>query len=228
MEALGALAICATHISRLAEEMVLWSSPQFGFARMSDEWSTGSSIMPQKRNPDAAELIRAKTTRITAAHHAMLGMMKALPLTYSKDMQEDKILAFSAFDGFMLCVNAMTGMVETITFNRETLRAASMKGYSTATDLADWLVGKANVPFREAHHITGSIVKRAEELGIADLALVPLAEAQAVDKRISAEALALLTVEQSVQSRASYGGTAAARVREQVAAWKQRLGGEKA
>jgi argininosuccinate lyase len=226
IEALGALALCAVHISRLAEEIVLWTSPQFGFARLADEWSTGSSIMPQKRNPDAAELIRAKAARIAGAHGALLAVIKALPLTYAKDLQEDKALTFAAFDDFGLAAAAMKGMIETITFDRTALRNAAGKGYSTATDLADWLVGHAGVPFREAHHITGAIVKRAEALGIADLSALPLAEAQAIDPRITAAALALLTVEQSVQSRASFGGTAPGRVREQIARWKQTLTGE--
>ncbi|HVY03006.1 MAG TPA: argininosuccinate lyase, partial [Caulobacterales bacterium] len=226
IEALGALALCAVHISRLAEEIVLWTSPQFGFARLADEWSTGSSIMPQKRNPDAAELIRAKAARVAGAHGALLGLVKALPLAYAKDLQEDKALTFAAFDDFGLAAAAMKGMIETITFDRTALRNAAGKGYSTATDLADWLVGHAGVPFREAHHITGAIVKRAEALGIADLSALPLAEAQAIDPRITAAALALLTVEQSVQSRASFGGTAPGRVREQIARWKQTLTGE--
>jgi argininosuccinate lyase len=227
LEALAALSICGTHVSRLAEEIVLWTSPQFAFARLADEWSTGSSIMPQKRNPDAAELIRAKAARISADFAALTAIVQKLPLTYAKDLQEDKVLTFSAFDDFQLSLQAMTGMIETIHFSREAMRVAAGKGYSTATDLADWLVREAGIPFREAHHITGALVAKAEELGLADLSAVPLGEAQAIDKRISAAALDLLTVEQSVASRASFGGTAPARVREQIAQWKLRLGGEK-
>ena len=224
-EFLFCCSMLAVHLSRINEEITLWCSEGFRFISLSDAFTTGSSIMPQKRNPDAAELIRAKATRISAASGAMLGVVKALPLTYAKDMQEDKALTFDAFDGFMLCVSAMTGMMETIKFDRAALKAAAGKGYSTATDLADWLVGQAGVPFREAHHITGAVVKRAEALGIADLSQLPLAEATAIDSRITQAALALLTVEQSVQSRASFGGTAPARVREQVARWKQSLSG---
>ncbi len=223
LEALAALAIGAVSLSRLAEEIVLWTSPQFGFARLSDAWSTGSSIMPQKRNPDAAELIRAKAARIGAAFQALTGLIAGLPLAYAKDLQDDKSITFEAFDQFALCLTAMTGMIETIAFDRNALRAAAMRGYSTATDLADWLVRVHGLPFREAHHVTGAIVKRAESLGVADLAALPLAEAQAIDKRINAEALAALTVEQSVAARASFGGTAPAQVRARIAEWKDML-----
>ncbi|HBB55146.1 MAG TPA: argininosuccinate lyase, partial [Hyphomonadaceae bacterium] len=181
------------------------------------------SIMPQKRNPDAAELIRAKAARIGAAFQALTGLIAGLPLAYAKDLQDDKSITFEAFDQFALCLTAMTGMIETIAFDRNALRAAAMRGYSTATDLADWLVRVHGLPFREAHHVTGAIVKRAESLGVADLAALPLAEAQAIDKRINAEALAALTVEQSVAARASFGGTAPAQVRARIAEWKDML-----
>jgi argininosuccinate lyase len=221
LAALGNLAISITHLSRLAEEIVLWTSPQFGFARLSDAWSTGSSIMPQKRNPDAAELIRAKAARIGADFAALNAIVQKLPLAYAKDLQEDKALTFSAFDNFALSVTAMIGMIETMQFNREAMRAAAAKGYSTATDLADWLVRELKVPFREAHEVTGKIVRRAEDAGVAELAHLPLSEFQAVDPRISEAARALLTVEKSVESRDSYGGTAPQRVREQIERWKE-------
>jgi len=223
LEALAALSISATHLSRLAEEIVLWTSPQFGFARLADQWSTGSSIMPQKRNPDAAELIRAKAARIAANLSALLGIIKALPLAYAKDLQDDKALTFEAFDAYALCLAAMQGMIETIQFNRAALRAAAARGYSTATDLADWLVQALGLPFREAHHVTGAIVKRAEALEISELSELPLAEFQAVDGRITAEAVARLSVEQSAASRASAGGTAPERVRAEVERWRRQL-----
>ncbi|MEZ5995377.1 MAG: argininosuccinate lyase [Hyphomonadaceae bacterium] len=221
LAALASLAVAATHLSRLAEEIVLWTSPQFGFARLSDAWSTGSSIMPQKRNPDAAELIRAKAARIGADFAALNAIVQKLPLAYAKDLQEDKALTFGAFDAFALCVTAMIGMIESMRFNREAMRAAAAKGYSTATDLADWLVRELRVPFREAHEITGRIVRRAEDAGAEELGQLPLSEFQAVDERITEAARALLTVEKSVESRDSYGGTAPERVREQVARWKE-------
>ena len=220
---LAQLAIAATHLSRLAEEIVLWTSPQFGFARLSDAWSTGSSIMPQKRNPDAAELIRAKAVRITADFAALAGIVQKLPLAYAKDLQEDKSLTFEAFDAFEISVTAMRGMIESMRFNREAMREAAGRGYSTATDLADWLVRELKTPFREAHEITGKIVKRAEEIGVAELSALPLSEFQHVEPRITEAARALLTVEHSVESRASYGGTAPERVREQVARWRETL-----
>lgn len=221
LAALSSLAIAATHLSRLAEEIVLWTSPQFGFASLSDAWSTGSSIMPQKRNPDAAELIRAKAARIGADFAALNAIVQKLPLAYAKDLQEDKALTFGAFDAFSLSLTAMIGMIETMRFNRETMRDAAARGYSTATDLADWLVRELGVPFREAHEITGRIVRRAEETGVAELADLPLSEFQSVDSRISETARALLTVENSVESRDSYGGTAPQRVREQIERWKE-------
>jgi argininosuccinate lyase len=221
LAALSNLAISITHLSRLAEEIVLWTSPQFGFARLSDAWSTGSSIMPQKRNPDAAELVRAKAARIGADFAALNAIVQKLPLAYAKDLQEDKALTFAAFDAFALSVTAMIGMIETMRFNREAMWASAARGYSTATDLADWLVRELKVPFREAHEITGKIVRVAEESGVAELGLLPLSEFQAVDPRITEAARALLTVEKSVESRDSYGGTAPQRVREQVERWKE-------
>jgi argininosuccinate lyase len=220
---LANLSICATHLSRLAEEIVLWTSPQFSFARLADEWSTGSSIMPQKRNPDAAELIRAKAARIAACFSALTSLMQKLPLAYSKDLQEDKALTFEAFDAFELSLTAMLGMIETMSFDRDAMRAAAVRGYSTATDLADWLVRELAMPFREAHRVTGAIVKRAEAQGFPELSELPLAEFQAVEPRISDEARALLTVEQSVASRISYGGTAPLQVLEQIDRWKETL-----
>ena len=221
LAALSNLAISITHLSRLAEEIVLWTSPQFAFARLSDAWSTGSSIMPQKRNPDAAELIRAKAARVGADFSALNAIVQKLPLAYAKDLQEDKTLTFSAFDGFALSVTAMIGMIETMKFNRENMRASAARGYSTATDLADWLVRELRVPFREAHEITGKIVRIAEDSGVAELGLLPLSDFQAVDPRIGEAARALLTVEKSVESRDSYGGTAPQRVREQAERWKE-------
>jgi argininosuccinate lyase len=224
LQAISALAISAAHLSRLAEEIVLWTSPQFGFARLSDAWSTGSSIMPQKRNPDAAELIRAKASRIAADFQALAGLMKALPLAYAKDLQEDKVLTFQAFDSFDLCTAGLRGMMETITFHRAPMAAAADKGFSTATELADWLVKALGVPFRDAHHIVGACVKRAERLGLASLSAMPLAEFQAIDPRISAEAVAQLAVDKAVEARDSLGGTAPKRVREAIARWRAALG----
>jgi len=221
LAALANLAIAATHLSRLAEEIVLWTSSQFGFAKLSDGWSTGSSIMPQKRNPDAAELIRAKAARVGADFAALNAIVQKLPLAYAKDLQEDKALTFSAFDAFALSLAAMIGMIDTISFERASMREAAARGYSTATDLADWLVRELKTPFREAHEITGKIVRRAEQHGVAELAHLPLSEFQAVDGRITEAARALLTVEKSVESRDSYGGTAPERVREQIARWKE-------
>ncbi len=221
LAALANLAISATNLSRLAEELVLWTCPQFGFAALSDGWSTGSSIMPQKRNPDAAELIRAKAVRIGADFAALNAIVQKLPLAYAKDLQEDKALAFAAFDAFALSLTAMIGMIEGMRFDRAAMREAAARGYSTATDLADWLVRELKVPFREAHEITGRIVRRAEAAGVDELGRLPLEEFQAVDGRIGEAARGLLTVEKSVESRNSYGGTAPERVREQVARWKE-------
>lgn len=223
LEALSALAISATHLSRLAEEIVLWTSAQFAFAKLSDAWSTGSSIMPQKRNPDAAELVRAKASLIASQFMAMQGAVKALPLAYAKDLQDDKQLTFAAFDTFGLCVASMTGMMETISFNRENMRAAAAKGFSTATDLADWLVRELKMPFRDAHHVTGSLVAKAEEKGC-DLPDLSLEEMQQVEPRLTNDVFSVLTVEASAMSRQSYGGTSPVRVAEQVEQWTQRLG----
>jgi argininosuccinate lyase len=225
LEYLSACAIMATHLSRLAEEVVLWCSPAFRFIRLSDAFSTGSSIMPQKRNPDAAELVRAKTGRAIGSLVQLLTIMKGLPLAYSKDMQEDKAATFEAFDALDLSLQAMAGMIATMEANPERMRAAADSGFSTATDLADWLVRELNIPFREAHHITGAAVKAAEAAGVA-LPDLPLAELQKIEKRITDKVFAVLTVEASVASRQSYGGTAPARVREQVAAWTKKLSGK--
>lgn len=222
LEALSTLSIAATHLSRLAEEIVLWTSPQFGFAQLPDEWSTGSSIMPQKRNPDAAELIRAKASLITGLFSALQGAVKALPLAYAKDLQDDKRLTFEAFDTFDLCARAMAGMVETIRFKPDMMQAAAGRGYSTATDLADWLVREAGLPFRDAHHATGQIVALAESKG-AELAELSLADLQKVNSAITKDVFNVLTVEASASSRTSYGGTSPVRVAEQVAQWTQRL-----
>lgn len=222
LEALAALSIAATHLSRLAEEIVLWTSAQFGFAQLTDAWSTGSSIMPQKRNPDAAELIRAKASLITGLYSSLQGAVKALPLAYAKDLQDDKRLTFEAFDTYNLCVRAMTGMIETIRFKPENMRAAAAKGFSTATDLADWLVRELGLPFRDAHHVTGQLVAKAEEKAC-DLSDLTLADMQSVNAEITDAVFDVLTVEASASSRTSYGATSPVRVAEQVAQWKQRL-----
>jgi len=222
MEALAALSIMSVHLSRLAEEIVLWTSPQFGFAKLSDAWSTGSSIMPQKRNPDAAELVRGKASQAVARFTALANVVKALPLAYAKDLQDDKSVTFAAFDDASLCLAAMTGMVGDLTFNRAAMEAAAGKGYSTATDLADWLVRELAMPFRNAHHVTGAIVKRAEELN-SMLWDVPLAEMQKIEPRIHQGVYDVLSVSASAASRKSYGGTAPDNVRAQAAAWRERL-----
>ena len=223
MESLAALSIAATHLSRLAEELVLWTSAQFGFATLSDAWSTGSSIMPQKRNPDAAELIRAKAALIAGQFASLSGAVKALPLAYAKDLQDDKRLTFDAFDTFGLCVKAMTGMIETITFRPDNMRAAAAKGFSTATDLADYLVRELKMPFRDAHHVTGRIVALAEKADV-DLVDLPLQSMQTVEARLTDDVFSVLSVEASAASRQSYGGTSPVRVREQVQLWTKRLG----
>ncbi|MFC6197523.1 argininosuccinate lyase [Ponticaulis profundi] len=222
VEAVSACSICAMHLSRLAEEIVIWASAQFHFVRLSDAWSTGSSIMPQKRNPDAAELVRAKTGRIYGALQALLTVLKGLPLAYSKDMQEDKELTFLAFDALDLCLASMTGMVSSWTVDKDAMRAAAAHGFSTATDLADYLVRELGLPFREAHHVTGATVKLAEDKGC-DLADLSLEELQSVEPRLTDAVYSVLTVEASVNSRTSYGGTAPARVREQISRWKELL-----
>ncbi|RLL72864.1 argininosuccinate lyase [Paenirhodobacter hankyongi] len=223
LEFLSASSICAVHLSRMAEELVIWSSAQFRFVAMSDKWSTGSSIMPQKRNPDAAELIRAKIGRILGATVALFTVMKGLPLAYSKDMQEDKEQVFDAADTLMLALAAMTGMISDLTVNRDKLEAAASNGFSTATDLADWLVREAGLPFREAHHVTGTLVAMAEKKGV-DLPDLSLAEMQSVNPAITEDIFRVLGVHNSVASRQSYGGTAPDQVRAQIARWKQVLG----
>ncbi|WP_159974903.1 argininosuccinate lyase [Roseobacter cerasinus] len=220
LEFLGAASICAMHLSRFAEELVIWSSAQFRFVSLSDRFSTGSSIMPQKKNPDAAELIRAKVGRIFGANTALMMVMKGLPLTYSKDMQEDKEQVFDAADNLMLALAVMTGMVGDMTANRESLAAAAGSGFSTATDLADWLVRVLGLPFRDAHHITGSIVALAESRGC-DLPDLTLDDMTSVYEGITAEVFEVLGVENSVRSRTSYGGTAPEQVRAQIARWKE-------
>jgi argininosuccinate lyase len=222
LEALSAAAICATHLSRLAEEIVIWSTPQFGFIALSDAFTTGSSIMPQKRNPDAAELVRAKVGRILGALTALMVVMKGLPLAYSKDMQEDKVPVFEAFDALDLSLAAMAGMVADLTPNVERMAAAAGAGFSTATDLADWLVRTLDMPFRDAHHVTGAAVKRAEALGV-DLPGLPLSELQAIEPGITKDVYKVLSAEASAASRTSYGGTAPAQVRAQIKSWKDRL-----
>ncbi|MGR3542126.1 MAG: argininosuccinate lyase [Hasllibacter sp.] len=224
LEYLAAAAICATHLSRLAEELVIWSSAQFGFVTMSDQWSTGSSIMPQKKNPDAAELIRAKVARIDGAFLALATVMKGLPLAYSKDMQEDKEQVFDAADTLALSLAAMAGMVATMTPHRAALRAAAATGFSTATDLADWLVREAGLPFREAHHVTGALVAKAEGRGV-DLPDLTLEEMRQAHPAIDEGVYDVLSVEASVASRRSFGGTAPDGVRERIAAWRARLDG---
>jgi argininosuccinate lyase len=222
LEFLAAASICAMHLSRLAEEIVIWSSAQFRFVSLSDRFSTGSSIMPQKKNPDAAELLRAKIGRILGATVALFTVMKGLPLAYSKDMQEDKEQVFDAADTLELCLAAMTGMLADMTANRAVLEAAAAAGFSTATDLADWLVRVAGLPFRDAHHVTGALVKRAEALGC-DLPELPLAEMRAVHPAITGDVFDVLGVHNSVASRTSYGGTAPAQVRAQIARWRAAL-----
>jgi len=222
LETLAAASISAMHLSRLAEEIVIWMTPQFGFVRLSDRWTTGSSIMPQKRNPDAAELCRAKVGRIAGAFQGLLMVMKGLPLTYSKDMQEDKEVTFDALRAFAVAVAAMRGMIEDLEPVPEAMRAAAGRGYSTATDLADWLVRALGLPFREAHHVTGTIVKRAETKGCL-LEELSLAEMQAVDPRITKEVFSVLSVDASVRSRVSYGGTAPQNVRKMARRWIKRL-----
>ena len=223
LEFLGAASISAMHLSRLAEELVIWSSAQFRFVTLSDRFSTGSSIMPQKKNPDAAELIRAKVGRIMGANVGLMMVMKGLPLTYSKDMQEDKEQVFDAADNLMLALAAMEGMVRDMTVNREHLAAAAGSGFSTATDLADWLVRVLGLPFRDAHHITGALVAMAENKGC-DLPDLSLQDMQSVHGQISVQVFDVLGVQNSVNSRISYGGTAPVQVRAQIARWKEVLG----
>ena len=222
LETLAAASIAAMHLSRLAEEMVLWTSPQFGFARLSDRYSTGSSIMPQKRNPDAAELVRAKTGRIGGAFITLLMVMKGLPLAYAKDMQEDKEPTFDALIALKLGLAAMTGMVGDLEPDPRAMKKAAGRGHATATDLADWLVREAGLPFREAHHVTGRIVALADAKAC-DLGKLTLAELQSVDPRLTDGVFAVLDVGKSVKSRTSYGGTAPANVRREARKWIKRL-----
>jgi len=223
LEYLGAASICALHLSRFAEELVIWSSAQFRFVRLSDRFTTGSSIMPQKKNPDAAELLRAKLGRIMGAMVALFTVMKGLPLAYSKDMQEDKEQVFDAADTLMLALAAMEGMVRDLTANRDVLEQAAGAGFSTATDLADWLVRELGLPFRAAHHATGALVKLAEDRGC-DLPDLSLAELQTGHPGISQQVYSVLGVHNSVASRMSFGGTAPTQVKAQVDLWKARLG----
>jgi argininosuccinate lyase len=227
LETLAAASICAVHLSRFAEEIVIWTSAQFGFVKLSDAFSTGSSIMPQKRNPDAAELVRGKTGRIVGALAAMLIMLKGLPMTYGKDMQEDKEGTFDALGNLTLCIAAMTGMVRDMTPNPERMKAAAGAGHATATDLADWLVRSLGIPFREAHQVTGRIVALAEQAGVA-LDKLPLAKMREAEPRLTRDVFSVLSVEHSAKSRKSFGGTAPGEVRKQARRWLQQLGGQAA
>jgi argininosuccinate lyase len=222
LETLAAAAITAVHLSRFAEEIVIWTSPLVGFLTLSDAFTTGSSIMPQKRNPDAAELVRAKTGRIVGALDALLMVMKGLPLAYQKDMQEDKEAAIDGLTGLSLCIAAMTGMVADMRPDTARMEAAAAQGYATATDLADWLVRELDMPFREAHHVTGRIVAAAERLGVA-LDALPLEDIQAIEPRIGPEALRVLSVRNSVKTRTSLGGTAPKNVCAQAKRWLRKL-----
>ena len=222
LDYLSAAAMAGLHLSRLAEEIIIWASQPYGFVTLPDAWSTGSSIMPQKRNPDAAELVRAKAGQFLGAFQQLAIIMKGLPLAYSKDMQDDKAPVFAAHDTLALCLTAMTGMIETLAFNKDRMRAAAAGGFSTATDLADWLVREAGVPFREAHDITGRAVKAAETQGVM---LDGLSDATlaGIDARITPAVRSVLSVEASVASRTSHGGTAPANVRAAIAAARGRL-----
>ncbi|HEY5338348.1 MAG TPA: argininosuccinate lyase [Rhizomicrobium sp.] len=222
LEYLSAASIAATNLSRLAEEIVLWASPSFGFIALSDAFTTGSSIMPQKRNPDAAELVRAKTGRILGSFVTLTTVMKGLALAYAKDLQEDKEAVFSAADALDLSLAAMAGMIGDLKANPAAMRKAAEAGYPTATDLADWLVTTLKKPFREAHHIAGSLVKRAEELGVT-LEKLPVAEMQKAEPGITNEIVTVLSLESSLNSRTSFGGTAPVRVHEQIAFWQEKL-----
>ncbi len=222
LEFLAAGVITAMHLSRLAEELVIWTTPQFRFVRLSDAFSTGSSIMPQKRNPDAAELVRAHVGQLAGAFTALTIVMKGLPLTYCKDMQEDKQLVFQAADTLALGIAAMTGMIADMKVDAAAMRRTAAAGYTTATDLADWLVRAAGLPFREAHHVTGRVVRLAEEKG-RDLSELKLADLRAVDRRLTADVFSVLSVDKSVASRRSYGGTAPANVRRAARAARRRF-----
>ncbi|MGO8737895.1 argininosuccinate lyase [Rhodoblastus sp.] len=226
LESLAAAAIAATHLSRFAEEIVLWTTPQFGFISLSDKFTTGSSIMPQKRNPDAAELVRGKSGRIIGDLAGLLIVMKGLPLAYSKDMQEDKEGCFDSLQSLSLCVAAMAGMVRDMTPRLDRMKAAAGSGFSTATDLADWLVRSLGMPFRQAHHVTGRIVALAAEKSV-ELDRLALDQMRAVEPAITPAVFEVLGVENSVRSRLSYGGTAPDNVRAQAKAWRERLNDEK-
>ncbi len=221
LDFLSAASICGTHLSRLAEEIVIWSTPQFNFVQLSDRFSTGSSIMPQKKNPDAAELIRAKTGRINGSLIALLTVMKGLPLAYSKDMQEDKEAVFDAAESLELAIAAMTGMISDMTINTESMAKAAGSGFSTATDLADWLVREKGMPFRDAHHVTGRAVAMAESKAC-NLDALSLDDLKTIDESITSDVFEVLTVEKSVASRTSYGGTAPDQVTIQIAEWRKR------
>ncbi|KEO90961.1 argininosuccinate lyase [Erythrobacter longus] len=225
LDYLMAASQCSLHMSRLAEELIIWASQPYGFVRMPDTLSTGSSIMPQKKNPDAAELVRGHAGRIVGCVTSLMISMKGLPLAYSKDMQNDKPPVFEAAGLLDLCIAAMTGMVADSTFNTDRMREAAELGYATATDLADWLVVQADIPFREAHHITGAAVKLAETRGVA-LDALPLADLKAIDERIEESVFAALSVDASVAARSSYGGTAPNQVRSQVKRARKELGME--
>ncbi|MDH3580157.1 MAG: argininosuccinate lyase [Hyphomicrobiales bacterium] len=222
LEALGAASLTAMHLSRLSEEVVIWASSGFGLITLSDKYTTGSSMMPQKRNPDAAELTRAKAGRVFAAFQGLLTVMKGLPLAYSKDMQEDKEPAFDALDNLSLMLAAMTGMVTDLEIDEKAMRKAASDAWSTATDLADWLVQNLDMPFRQAHEVTGKIVADAERQGIA-LSRVPLQNMRKHENRITEDVFSVLTVTKSVQSRKSYGGTAPSNVRKMARSWIKRL-----
>ncbi|WP_262692023.1 argininosuccinate lyase [Kordiimonas aestuarii] len=222
IEFLSVLSIASIHLSRLSDEIVLWATSAFRFLELSDGFSTGSSIMPQKRNPDAAELVRAKVGRITGSLNGLMMVMKGLPLAYSKDMQEDKEPVFQAVDDFVLCIAAMTGMIEDLKPRTDEMLKAAGLGFSTATDLADWLVRVLGLPFRDAHHVTGSVVKEAENRGL-DLKDLPLDAMQAVEPRITKDVYSVLSVEASVTSRTSFGGTAPENVKEAVKAAREKL-----
>jgi argininosuccinate lyase len=222
LEVLSIAAICATHLSRLAEEIVIWSTTQFRFVKLSDKFTTGSSIMPQKRNADAAELVRAKPGRILGALTSLLVIMKGLPLTYSKDMQEDKEPAFDAIDNLSLAIAATAGMVRDLVPNADVMREAAASGFSTATDLADWIVRTLKIPFRDAHHVAGSLVALAEKQGC-DLPELKLADMQKIEPRITKDVYKVLTVEASVASRTSFGGTAPSNVAREAKRWLKLL-----
>ena len=222
LDFLAASAICITHLSRFSEELVIWTSSQFNFVSLSDKFSTGSSIMPQKRNPDAAELIRGKVGRVNGALLGFLTVIKGLPLAYSKDLQEDKESVFDTFDTISICLAVMTGMVLDMTPNKSVLKDSAKSGFSTATDLADWIVKELGIPFREAHSITGSIVLLAENRKC-ELKDLTLSDLQTIESRITSSIYSIMSVESSVNSRNSYGGTAPSQVRVQLKEWKKRL-----